>query len=685
MLRTLAVKPSRHPRLLLRRQLSSLATAVECVAVTRLVPARALSSVQLQSFDAMKSLVDTLHMATLSPCTKLYTPRYELHSIHPNSSPFAMLRTAMKDLNARVSARFVLEQKALSESRILTLPMGEVTQTITSDIANDFLVRDQETRSSYKKVPTAPSPTRILNKLQFLMNEGDSKAVACLVQKSSQDGIRFPKGPLYNCYRFMLTRNPVYAYDILCTYRKQYAADDLMYERLCQSIADLLTSHEASCKTRTTVLRLRQDCERMPREKQQVLLPILLESMVTTGVGSVRVQSLGLYDYLCEHDFDLSPNLLERLLAKSRYWSDDLPYHRVLERLAQSQAPLMNANVITQALANMFPFTDDDKTLVAVKAILAIVSRGDTHVRIDRGMLEQILAGAARVGNYELGLTTWDLVEILGYKPTDSLFESMIQAFSMAYKQDHRVFSCLAGMEDYGYIPSRALIRSVSRSLRYSINRVDNAYRFITNRVHGCRPSLYSLNVIMSACAECGDVERTLSVLFDDFPTYQIEPNDDSFSFAMEALAVNARVKEAGFEKESLVEAAEDLLNMMSKRHLAVDRHVFHEYIRVLLNSGELEMATASTFDAIRTRTYEVDNKTIVILINSLCVDSGCFDVARQLASLGTEPLPFLLKKIERYEKGKRNRNLTTTTHPPGFDDDIHEELESGRNVGRHP
>lgn len=672
MLRKLAVQPTKRPRLLLRRQLSSLATAPECVALTRIVPRRALSSVHLQSFEAMKSLVDTLHMATLSPCTQLYTPRYELQSFHPNSSPFAMLRTAVTDLNARVSAQFMVEQNVLRESRILTLPMGDVTHTITSEIVNDILVKEKVRQPSVEKVPTAPSLTKMLTKLQLLMNDGDSKAVAFLVRKASSDGMKFPKGPLYNCFRFMLTRNPVYAYDILCTYRKRYVADDLMYERLCQSIGDLLTSHETSCKTKTTVLRLRHDCEQMPREKQQVLLPILLESMVTTGVGSVRVQSIALYDYLCKHDFDLSPSLLERLLAKSRYWSDDLPYHKVLQRLAESEAPLLNANAVTQALANLFPFTDADKTLVAVKAILDIVSRGNTNVRIDRGMLEQILAGAARVGNYELGLATWDLIESLGYKPTESLFESMIQAFSMGYKQDHRVFSCLAGMEDYGYIPSRALIRSVSRSLRYSINRVDNAYRFITNQVNGCRPSLVSLNVIMSACAECGDVERTFSVLFDDFPRYNIEPNEDSFSFAMEALAVNARAQEAAFDKKSLLEAAEDLLDMMSARNVAVDRHVFHEYIRVLLNSGDLETATASTFDVIGTKAFEVDNKTIVILINSLCVASGSFDLARQLASLTTEPLPFLLKKIDRYERAKPNGEVTTATHLPDFDDDMH-------------
>ena len=682
MFRKLSIHHSKQPRLLLRKQLSSLATIPECVAVTRRIPRRALSSVHLEPFDAMKALLDTLHMATLSSCTLLHSSTNEFRRFDQNTLSLPMFRNVSPDHNSQVAVRFVLDQNTLFESPKETLQIAEVAHTIASEkIYVRLSARAKGVYKWKKKVPFSPPSHETTEKLQLLMNEGDATAAMILVKNASRKGIQFPKKSLYNCFRFMLTRNPVYAHGILCYYQKQCGADDLMYERLCRSIANLMTSHETSTKTRVCVVQVRQECEKMPKETQQVLLPILLESMVTTAVGSVREQSLGLYKYLCENEFVLSPDLLESLLAKSRYWSTDLPYQRVLQQLSDSQVPPKNAGALTNALSNFFPFTDGDKTLMAVTAVHDIVRRGNTHVRVDRGTLEQILAGASREGNYELGLLTWDLSESLGYAPTESLFESMIQAFSMAYKQDHRVFSCLAGMEDYGYIPSRALLRSVSRSLRYSINRIDNAYRYISQGIHGCRPTLCSLNVIMSACAECGDIDRTLSVLFDDFRRYGIEPNSDSFSFAMEALAVNARSQESDVDNVSLLAAAEDLLNMMSQQSIDVDRHVFREYIRVLINAGALELATASTFDAIRAERFEVDNKTVVILINSLCCVSHRFDVARELASLASEPLPFLFRKIDRWEKDfdRKLKSLPSMDHGPDFDDASHEshELES--------
>ena len=133
-----------------------------------------------------------------------------------------------------------------------------------------------------------------------------------------------------------------------------------------------------------------------------MLLPILLKSMVSTAVGSVCEQSLGLYKYLREDVFALSPDLLESLLAKSQYWSTDWSYHRVLQQLSDSQVPPKNAGALMNALSNFFPFADGDKTLLAVTAVHDIVRRGNTHVRVDRGTLEQILAEASREGNYAL-------------------------------------------------------------------------------------------------------------------------------------------------------------------------------------------------------------------------------------------------------------------------------------------
>ena len=77
------------------------------------------------------------------------------------------------------------------------------------------------------------------------------------------------------------------------------------------------------------------------------------------------------------------------------------------------------------------------------------------------------MAAAARKGCFELNILVWDLVDMLGYEPTVSMYENTLQGFVMGVRQDHNVFAVLGEMEERGFSPSRALIRSLSLSIRY--------------------------------------------------------------------------------------------------------------------------------------------------------------------------------------------------------------------------
>lgn len=92
------------------------------------------------------------------------------------------------------------------------------------------------------------------------------------------------------------------------------------------------------------------------------------------------------------------------------------------------------------------------------------------NYKVDIGMLEHIMAAAARMGSFELNILVWDLVDLLGYEPTEFMYENTIAGFAMGARQDHNVFAVLREMEERGFSPSRALIRSLSRSLRYVMN-----------------------------------------------------------------------------------------------------------------------------------------------------------------------------------------------------------------------
>ena len=129
-------------------------------------------------------------------------------------------------------------------------------------------------------------------------------------------------------------------------------------------------------------------------------------------------------------------------------------------------------NLAIQVLQNLFPYTKIDETILALKAIIQLQSSWEPGAlyptyKVDIGILEHIMAAAARKGAFELNILVWDLVDLLGYEPTEFMYENTIQGFAMGAQQDHNVFGVLSEMEERGFSPSRALIRSISRSIRY--------------------------------------------------------------------------------------------------------------------------------------------------------------------------------------------------------------------------
>jgi hypothetical protein len=127
-----------------------------------------------------------------------------------------------------------------------------------------------------------------------------------------------------------------------------------------------------------------------------------------------------------------------------------------------------------QVLLNLFPYTDMDETVLALKSIMQLQSSWEPGApypayKVDVGILEHIMAAAARSGAFEVNILVWDLVDLLGYEPTEFMYENTIHGFARVPQQDHNVFGVLGEMEERGFTPSRALIRSLSRYLRYVV------------------------------------------------------------------------------------------------------------------------------------------------------------------------------------------------------------------------
>jgi len=366
-----------------------------------------------------------------------------------------------------------------------------------------------------------------------------------------------------------------------------------------------------------------------------------------------------LYHHMMKCRFPLDARTLEEFLSHSKYSRQrDLPYHDVMRSLVSMGFYPYPPNAI-HALENLFPFTDLRTTIIALAAVVDLQSSTESSeiYRVDIGTLEQISAAGARKSSLHLNFLVWDALEQLGYEPTEGIYENTIQTFCMSYRQDHNLFAVLAEMECKGFEPSRALIRSISRSLRFSVGRTDNAY-YILFETYGdsSKMSLASLNTILSACSELGDVDRTFA-MFDEFVANGFKPTLDSFSFLFEALAVdmdpNRQLDDSCLKDvESRLDAAGSVVSVMEQHGLALCEHALHEYVQLLCNTGDVESALSYVSEALDSN-QRVLSKTLLVLA-SACGNAGYVDGARYLASKIGEPWDFLLKRINRWAEAVR-------------------------------
>lgn len=657
-------RSSLHRLLLLKRLQSSVrATTTTQHAAATIVPLsrrqRKLSSLQHQhdgssSSTEMKTLLETLQVALASP----RMPPVLQPSHAPTMPAVPIVAEPEEDIvhEQHDGTNGVLRTE--ENTREAAVAVATATAARRRPIARNNLAVVQAKKDAAKK--QVKERIQYERKIQALMNKNSTTDVIRAVRNAAMP---LNEKFLYNVFRFFLTRNPLYSSEILQRHFEEDKVTLDMYERQCRAVATLGSSHGKHQQTKYTVEQLcNQIVLTQTREDQFKLLPILLESTLASSLNSVRSLSTTIYDFLIQQDdFKFEAEYLERLCHYSRYYQNYLPFASVLQQLAATGVAPENPPVIAQALAQLFPFVDMEVTQEAVQAVYEIVHNG-TNIPLDVGTLEAILSAAARSGKFDLGLLTWDLVDSLGHEPTEGMYECMVQAFVMSYRQDHRAFACLVEMEEAaGFTPSRALLRSMSRSLRFSASRIDNAYRMLVSYQQGCKPTQAALNAIMSGTAELGDVDRTFSVLLDDFPVNKMaNPNQDSYSFAMESLAKNSERKDeeetpplSDEEKRSVVKAAEQLLDMMTEGGTLVDGNVLHAYVQVLINCDELELATKTALDALDS-SYELPDYTIILLVHEHGGKHKNFALSRDLAKRTREPLTFLWKRIQKWEDKAR-------------------------------
>jgi len=240
--------------------------------------------------------------------------------------------------------------------------------------------------------------------------------------------------------------------------------------------------------------------------------------------------------------------------------------------------------------------------------------------RIDEGLIEQMAVSGVSKQSCDYVLKLWDIMEILGYKPSERMYECAILSFFRSFQKDHHGFAALTDMESDGYVPSRALINSISRNLSVSVKRLDHAYYMLTKHEppKGIDLSTSVLNCILAACAKEGLVDRSFTV-FHEFERFDLYPDANSYSYLLECISneikqmkavliydpVQQKVVKTDPYRSSTddfqiyVDSCVEVVSMMKDQGIDHTRHTLHEYVDALSCLGELDSAKITLENAI--------------------------------------------------------------------------------------
>jgi pentatricopeptide repeat protein len=476
---------------------------------------------------------------------------------------------------------------------------------------------------------------------------------------------------LVRLFYVVVQANPILAYSAL----QQYRTDDdqtvltdgemKMYLKLCSSVSLLDQQKHNRRELHVFVRSLIQDLESLERDAKQELLPKMITALATQRNVRIGSYARDLYQWMVKDEYEMKTGWLRQLLSLSKYnRQDDLPFHDIMERLAEQNGRPHPLSVI-QAIHNMFPFTDPKRVSVALRAFLEFQKRLVVddfpqpttldELQIDLDCLESISAGAAHSGSTELVLLVWEVLEHCNYRPTDIIYENTVIAFATGGNHLPTAFGAINSMKEDGFEVARSLLRSFSLALRSEKLRLDHGMKLLTVSSPDLQ-SLETVNALMSCYAERGDVSDVLFLL-KTLRSNKLNPDVNSYSFAVEVLGKNihrwGKSSDPAMIQENL-DHADSILGMMEADGILPSRDLLRNYVELLCIAGESDTANMVIDDMLSNTPESVCSKALyrIAMVNA---ERGDFDKARYLASLITDDIPILVKKIRSREQRFRH------------------------------
>lgn len=499
-------------------------------------------------------------------------------------------------------------------------------------------------------------------------------------------------------------KNPLAAYEVLMYYNahpnnKGVKRKVSLYKRMCTAVNLLDPRRTRQEDALWFVESLLGDVHDMDESAKRELYPNLVVSLATQRCVSLGPYAGHIYKILVDEGFEIKLGWLTKLVSLSKYnRQDDLPFHDILARLvAFGGRP--HPVCTLQAIHNMFPYTDAEKMCVTLTAWLDLEAKqyreqpesgsrnqqpadeGNTILPVENSLLdlstlEMVSTGAARAGSSKLIMVVWDVLEHCEYMPTETIYENTVIAFATEGDGIRQAFTAMASMKEDDFPVSRALIRSFSTAIRSQLQTVDNALQVLLDdqavfsgrgrNIGISLMSLESLNVVMSAYAERGETEQTISILHT-MKENGIQPNEDSYSFALEALGKDIHRRKLVGDRSYLhknLEIASTILARMEEDAIAPSADILRNYIELLCLTKEVETATSiiEEFVADCSMVARINNKTIyrVAMANA---QIGNMTKAKELAKKMSEYIPVLHRKIRSKEQRLESVNKMNGRH----------------------
>ncbi|CEP17974.1 hypothetical protein [Parasitella parasitica] len=169
---------------------------------------------------------------------------------------------------------------------------------------------------------------------------------------------------------------------------------------------------------------------------------------------------------------------------------------------------------------------------------------GTYSMRPDEGTLLNVLRIAAKTGNTKLATDAIRQLSTSGYPYKEHYFTPLMEAF-IVQNDIKSAFNVLDIMRVSGVTPTLRATLPIRKKLDNNIDAIDKAYYILEELRKENKPvDISAFNVVVAACADAKDVERTVAT-YREASALGVKPNIDTYNLVLEA-CIHTRMKGMG-------------------------------------------------------------------------------------------------------------------------------------------